>query len=100
MFGIRASRPDSLGACKSGDPGSRGAMHARGLDPFPTELPGLLAFCVRIESGVAMSQQQSGGMNMFRAKQEIKAALHKTLEERPELAAKHDLSATDFSTVS
>ena len=45
-----------------------------------------------------MSQQQSGGMNMFGAKQEIKAALHKTLEERPELAAKYGLSATDMST--
>jgi hypothetical protein len=44
MKRIRADRLGSLCACKSVDPGSRGAMHARGFVPFVNELPSLSAF--------------------------------------------------------
>ena len=54
MFSIRADRLGSLCACKSVDPGSRGAMHARGFCPLKSELPSLSAFaCVHRMSGAA-----------------------------------------------
>jgi hypothetical protein len=44
MYRIRADRLGSLCACKSVDPGRRGAMHARVLVTFQSELPSLSAF--------------------------------------------------------
>lgn len=46
MFRIRASRPGSLCARQSRDPGCGGARRARGRVPLQSELPGLLAFCM------------------------------------------------------
>jgi hypothetical protein len=43
MFRIRASRPDSLGACKSFDPGSRGAI-TRGGPPLTNRVVGPAGF--------------------------------------------------------
>ena len=44
MVGMRASRPGSLRVQQSCDPGCGGAIRARALVAFPSELPGLLAF--------------------------------------------------------
>jgi hypothetical protein len=48
---------------------------------------------------MTMSAGQSGGMQMFAVKQEIKAAMHKTLADlQPQLSAKCGLSPTELST--
>ena len=55
MVGMRASRPGSLCAQQSCEPGSGGAIRPRGPSPFLNELPGLLAFsCALCAKGTLM----------------------------------------------
>ena len=47
MYRIRADRLGSLCACKSVDPGSRGAMHARVAVTLLKRVTEPIGFCVR-----------------------------------------------------